>query len=165
MAQSSNLLEGCAVMIPRLDEADEVLHANSEEAALCDSSVSPWGPNHVEGLGVNAPAKPPLVTESHARKLTSKSPFKEASTKNDTKTVCSRPIARSNDLLQGKSPGSASQQQDDGWHQVGRGPEAGTWNDLLSPKEKGSMADNSIHLVQVEPIVSRDDSLVQTNLL
>ncbi len=38
-------------------------------------------------------------------------------------------------------------------------------NNLLSPKEKGLMAGNSVHSVQVEPVVHWGDSLVQTNLL
>ncbi len=46
-----------------------------------------------------------------------------------------------------------TQQQDNGWDQVGVGPEVGAQNNLLSPQEKGSMAGNSIHSVQVEPVV------------
>ncbi len=114
----------------------------------------------LDGTGEQVP-----LTERHAPPDKA-APRLGKTTRNDTlNTVRSRPIARSNDLLQRKSPRSASQQQDNGWHQVGRGPEAGVQNDLLSPEEKGSMAGNSIHLVQVEPIVSRDDSSVQTNLL
>ncbi len=33
--------------------------------------MSPQGPSRTEGLEVNAPAQPPLVMESHARRLTS----------------------------------------------------------------------------------------------
>ncbi len=75
------------------------------------------------------------------------------------------PIAQSPDWQLSKSPGSATQRQDNGWDQVGRGPEVGVRNDLLSPKEKGLMAGNSVHSVQVEPVVPWGDSLVQTNLL
>ncbi len=161
----SDSLEACAMARLQPDGADEALCADSEKAMLCNSNMSPQGPSHAEDLKVNASAQPALVTESHARRSESKSPLEEALTKHTMKTVCNRPIAQSCDLQLSKSPGSVTQHQDDGWDQVGRGPEVGMRNDLLSPKETGLMTGNSVHSVQVEPVVSRDDSLVQTNLL
>ncbi len=91
-----------------------MLRAYSEKAALHDGNMSPQGPSHAEDLEANTLAQPPLVTESHARRSESKSPFGEASMKNTMKTVHSRPITRSDDLQLSKSPGSATQQQDNG---------------------------------------------------
>ncbi len=158
------------------DGADEALCADSEKAVLPDGSVSPQGPSHTEDLEANTSAQPPLGMESHARRSEFKSPSEEAPTKNDLKTMHSNgPIVQSNDLQLSKSPGSVTAPQDQGRDsgretgypskRVDGGPEAGTWNNLLSPKETGSMAGNPVHSVQVEPIVSRGDSLVQTNLL
>ncbi len=147
------------------DGADKVLRADSEKAALHNSNVSPWGHSHAEDLEANTSAQPPLITESHARRSEFKSPLEEALMEHTMKTVRNGPIAQSHNLQLSKSPGSVTQCQDDGWDQVGRGSKVGVWNDLLSPKEKGLMAGNPIHSVQVEPVVPRGDSLVQTNLL
>ncbi len=63
-----------------------------------------------------------------------------------------------------------SQQQDDGWCQIGRGPRKGEWNDSLSPEEKGWVG-KTIHSAQVKPAASDrscdipSGSEVQMNLL
>ncbi len=158
------------------DGADKVLHADSGKAALPDGNVSPWGPSHAEDLEASALMKPPLRTESHARRSEFKSPSEEAPTKNDLKTMCSNgPIVQCNDLQLSKSPGSATAPQDQGRdsggetrhpsYRVDGGLEVGMRNDSLSPEEKGLMTGNHDHSVQVKPIVPQGDSLVQTNLL
>ncbi len=151
MAQSSGFLEACAVTQPRPNGADKVLCTGSEKAMLHNGNMSPWGPSRAEDSEANTSVQPPLVMESHARRSESKSPSGEALTKSDIKTVCNGPIAWSDDLQLSKSPGSATQQQDNGWDQVSRGPGKGEWNDSQSPGEKGETVPPSV-TVQVQPI-------------
>ncbi len=79
------------------------------------------------------------------------------------KTMCSGPIAQSNDLLQSKSLRSMSQQQNNGWHQVSRGPEEGQ-NDSLSPGGTGR-AGKTVHSAQVKPTALKRGPSVQSSLL
>ncbi len=77
----SNSLEVRAMAQLQPDGADEALRADSEKVALHDGNISPRGPICTEDLEANTSAQPPLVMESHARRLESKSPLEEASTK------------------------------------------------------------------------------------
>ncbi len=136
---------------------------NSDQVALHDSNVIPQGPSHAEGLEVNTMVQPPLGTESHVRFSKSKSSFRKASSKNDSKTERSGPIAQSLDLLQSKSPQCAGPCQDKGrGYSIDRSPGQDP-NDLLSP-EGASRAGKSIHSAQVEPTVMHDGPEVQSNL-
>ncbi len=110
----SDSLEACATARFQPDGADGVLRADSEKAVLHDGNMSPRDPSRAEDLEANTSAQPPLVTESHARRSESKSPLEEASTKHTMKTVCSGPIAQSDDLQLNKSPRSATALQDQG---------------------------------------------------
>ncbi len=68
----------------RLDGAEQAPGANSDEAALLDSKVPPRGSSHAtssEGIAVEGKTSP--GTEQNARRLKSKSPQVEASTKTE----------------------------------------------------------------------------------
>ncbi len=155
--------QGVGITQPTKHLVSNSLRANAanEKAPTIVPPIITAPAGQLDGAGEQAP-----LIEGHAPPEKVATQLGKTARNDALNTVRSGPIAWSNDLLQSKSPRSTSQQQDDGWHQAGVGPKVGAWNDSLSPEEKGSIAGNPIHLVQVEPVVSQPgNSFVQMNLL